>query len=321
MSDGAVLVGEPVMPDVSMNAVPPTAPVTGRVVKNEPCTASRKSAAFVRHVEIDVSGTALECSWVSGQSFGVLAPGEDARGRAHKPRLYSIAAPTRGEDGDGKVLSTTVKRTIDEHWETHRLFLGVASNYLCDLQEGDEVRVSGPNGKRFVLPSDPSAHDYLFFATGTGIAPFYGMARELLANGHGGRIALVMGAPYATDLLYHDELRELDARHDGFDYITAVSRHVDEDGVAPGYVGDRIETHEATLLPMLRHERTVIYVCGIAGMELGIFQSLAKRLGRESLEQYLRCDEGVLDDVDGWDRRMVNRQIKPTKRCLLEVYA
>ena len=53
--------------------------------------------------------------------------------------------------------AANARRTIDEHWETHRLFLGVASNYLCDLKEGDKVTVTGPNGKRFVLPADPAS--------------------------------------------------------------------------------------------------------------------------------------------------------------------
>ena len=100
-------------------------------------------------------------------------------------RLYSLASPTRGEIDEGGVrrphlVSTTVKRTIDEHHDTHKLFLGVASNYLCDLHVGDEVKLTGPAGKRFLIPSRPGEHDYLFFATGTGIAPFRGMLIDLL---------------------------------------------------------------------------------------------------------------------------------------------
>ena len=43
------------------------------------------------------------------------------------------------QDGQGRVVSTIVKRLIDEHWEHHRLYTGVCSNYLCDLQPGDTV--------------------------------------------------------------------------------------------------------------------------------------------------------------------------------------
>jgi ferredoxin-NADP reductase len=205
--------GDPVLPEISVNLVRPTDPAIGRVVANELCTkGGRKASGFIRHVAIDVSGTPLEAGFVAGQSFGVLPPGEDAKGKPHKLRLYSIASPTRGEDGEGAVLSTTVKRVVDEHWDDHGLFTGVCSNYLCDTQVGDEVRVTGPSGKRFVLPADPSAHDFVFFATGTGIAPFRAMILDLLESGVPSRVALVMGVPYTTDLIYDDDFRDLEER-------------------------------------------------------------------------------------------------------------
>ena len=152
-----VAVTDPIAPelgDVQMHVVKPKAPVVGRVVSSENCMSGR-SASFVRHVSIDVSGTPLASSFRSGQAFGVIAPGENERGKPHAVRLYSLACPTDGEDGEGDVISTTVKRVIDEYApqkegdepDAHGLFLGVCSNYLCDLNVGDEVLVSGPAGK------------------------------------------------------------------------------------------------------------------------------------------------------------------------------
>ena len=177
----------PVLPAVRMNLIRPKAPAMGRVVSNELCM-NGKSASFVKHLVLDVSGTPLAGNFRAGQSFGVIAPGTDERDRPHKVRLYSVACPSWGEDGGGNLVSTTPKRLIDEYQPQkptadptdHRLFLGVCSNYLCDIQEGDEVAVTGPNGKRFLLPEDIEAHNYLFIATGTGIAPFRGMLMELL---------------------------------------------------------------------------------------------------------------------------------------------
>ncbi len=307
------------LPTVQMHLVRPTEPVIGRVVKNEVCT-SRKAAGFVRHVEIDVSGTALEGSFRAGQSFGVIPPGMDEHGQPHKVRLYSIAAPTRGEDGGGKVVSTTVKRTIDEHWETHRLFLGVASNFLCDLHEGDDVAVSGPNGKRFLLPADAAAHDYVFFATGTGIAPFRGMLLDLIEAGFPSRVALIMGAAYETDLLYHDFFLRAQEQHEHFTYLTALSRQPQPDGHGPMYVQRRLITEREALLPLVSSERTLIYICGIAGMELGILQELAKSLTSDALEQYLHVEPAARGDVQSWERRMLHKQVKPTRRVFMEVY-
>lgn len=308
----------PALRAVQQHLVSPAQPVVGRVVSNELCTAGgTKAAGYVRHVAIDVSGTPLAGSFVSGQSFGVVPPGEDHRGKRHKLRLYSLSCPTAGEDGSGNVISTTVKRTIDEHWDTHKLFLGVCSNYLCDLAEGDEVTLTGPAGKRFVLPQDPAAHDYIFIATGTGIAPFRGMLGDL-AHTPGVRTALVMGAPYHTDLLYDDDLRARAERDPDFRYAPVLSRETNPNA-AHGYVQDLLAGDDA-LLDMLRNGRTLVYICGIAGMELGIFRAMADALDEATLAEYLTIDPEIRDEPAGWTRRMIPRKIKPTPRVFLEVY-
>lgn len=304
---------------VKMHLHSPAEPGEGVVVSNERCT-QRKAAHFVRHVAIDVSGTALAGNFVSGQSFGVIPPGVDAAGRPHKLRLYSIASPSRGEDGQGRIVATTVKRTIDEHYETGALFLGVASNYLCDLKPGDKVRLTGPSGKRFVLPQRPAEHDYVFFATGTGIAPFRGMLLDLIAAGTASRIVLVMGSAYATDLLYHGDLLKLQGEHRAFTYITAISRERQEDGHDPMYVQDRLTTHRDQLLPILESPRTLMYICGLAGMELGIFQKMAGLLPDHALQQYLKVDPEAVADIRSWTRAMLHKQVRPTRRVFIEVY-
>lgn len=293
------------------------APCTGVVTKTECCTAGRKAAGFCRHIEIDVSGTSLVGQCQPGQSIGVLPPGLDEHGKAHKLRLYSLANPTGGEDGQGRIISTTVKRTIDEHWDSHRLFLGVCSNYLCDLEVGAKVTLTGPSGKKFILPQRLEDHDYLFFATGTGIAPFRGMVTDILRAGTQSRVTLVMGSPYATDLLYDLEFREAAARHPRFTYLTAVSRD-------PGgrlYVQDRLRTHREDLEPLLKSERTLVYICGVAGMELGIFQEMARVLPASWLDHYMQVDPAVMRDIDSWQRTMLHKQVHLTRRVLMEVYA
>ncbi len=316
----AEIPGIPAMPEVSQHLVSPAEPVQARVVATRLCTASRKAAGFVRHVEIDVSGTPLEGAWRAGQSFGVVPPGTDAKGKPHKLRLYSIASPTRGEDGAGKILATTVKRSIDEHWDDHRLFLGVCSNYLCDLQEGETVHLTGPAGKRFLVPDNPADHDYVFIATGTGIAPFRGMIGDLAAAGYTGNATLIMGTPYRTDLLYDAELRTLEREHDWFTYRTAISRETTAEQARPMYVQDRLEADAERMVPLLTSERTLIYICGIAGMELGILRALWTMLPPHARTQYLGISEDVPADPALWDRRMIPRQIKPTKRVMMEVY-
>ncbi len=308
-----------------MHLCMPSAPVEGVVVSNERCTASKKSAGFVRHVAIDVSGTPLSGRFIAGQSFGVIPPGTDAKGVPHKVRLYSIASPTAGEDGRGAVLATTVKRLIDEDWVSGSLYLGVASNYLCDRRPGDRVKVSGPNGKRFVLPARADEHDYVFFATGTGIAPFRGMLGDLYGTPAAPgtrrpRVTLVMGSPYASDLLYHEQLLDLARREPAFTYLPTLSREKQTDGSPAAYVQDRLSTHRDLFGPMLASDRALVYICGVAGMELGIFQGLARYLPADARKQYLDLDPDAASDPTGWTRRMIHKQVRPTRRVFLEVY-
>ncbi|MFK7759271.1 MAG: hypothetical protein AB8C13_04915 [Phycisphaerales bacterium] len=340
--------GTPVLPEVHQHLVRVQEPVTGRVVRTRICTKSQKAAGCVRHIEIDVSGTPLQGAWHPGQSFGVIPPGMTKAGNPHKLRLYSIAAPSSGEPigestgesagessiqrgtsasgstapaMDGSIISTTTKRLIDEHWDTHELYTGVCSNYLCDLKVGDQVHMTGPVGKRFLLPADPSKHDYLFIATGTGIAPFRSMLGDLAKLGMPCRADLIMGAPYDSDLLYDDEMCALTGQfYDRFFYRTAISRHTSPDQPTKLYVQGRQTQDAPELTEMLNNPRTLIYICGIAGMELGIFKTLSKMLTPEALAQYLTVHPEIGTDPINWKRTMIPRKLKPTKRMFLEVY-
>ena len=322
---------DPTLTEVSMHLVKPNDPVVGRVVANDLCMRG-KSASFVRHVAIDVSGTPLEGGFKSGQSFGVIPPGTDAKGRSFKVRLYSIASPTCGEDGEGKVLATSCKRLIDEYQPALKagdgvnhggMFHGRCSNHLCDREVGDEVLVTGPAGKRFVLPQDPDQHDYVFFATGTGIAPFRGMVKDLF-DGPGGAttsdVHLVMGVPYSSDLLYDDYFRELDKKHKNFHYHVVISREIlaEEDRLHRGYVHHYLDKQVQLHQDMLPRDRTLVYMCGLAGMQTGVFQCMA-RLGIG--DGFLKVKEDLQGvDPAEWDASMIKRSVRPTHRCMLEVY-
>lgn len=327
----------PVLPTVAMNLVKPTAPVAAIVHASTLCLRG-KSASFVRHVAIDVTGTPLAGAFRAGQSFGIVPPGLDAQGRRHAVRLYSIASPSTGEDGAGCILTTTPKRLIDERRpqrpdddpDDHRLYLGVCSNWLCDRRSGDEIMVSGPNGRGFLLPESPESWDYLFLATGTGIAPFRGMLMELRAGPAAARrIDLLMGVAYETDLLYDDFFVDAARTMPAFGYHVALSRQP-----SPGFtrgvyldalLAHRVE-HDAALAASLRAGTTLIYMCGLAGMQVGVFRTLA-RLGCADAYVEIRGTAGS-DGAAGvppaacadWDDAEIRRRVRPSARCMVEVY-
>ena len=319
---------EPDLPTVKMNLIRPTIPATARVVSNELCMRG-KSASFVKHLVLDVSTTPLAGNFHAGQSFGVMTPGTAPNGKAHKVRLYSVASPTWGEDGAGNVVSTTPKRLIEEHVQQsvkddpddHSLFLGVASNYLCDLQAGDDVLITGPNGKRFLLPVDTQAHDYLLLATGTGIAPFRGMILELLEGPDGptrSRIDLIMGTPYTSDLLYDELFCQLAEKHSNFHYHTAISRELQPTGARGLYVDGLIEQKIDYFAELIGNPRTMVYVCGLDGMRYGLFRTLIKH---DLAADYLAVDASLqTHPVNEWSDRELKKGVMPTNRCRLEGY-
>lgn len=306
-------------PEVDLNIYKPKEPIEVPIVKSVITTESA-SPNFVRHIEFDVSGTDLENRVIPGQALGVLAEGFDDNGRPHKVRLYSICSPTGGEDGKGLIYATTVKRVIDEHWETQELFTGVCSNYLCSRNPGDRILMTGPSGKRFILPEYPADYNYVFLATGTGIAPFRGMAIDLMRKGSPtgteNDVFLIFGCPYRTDLLYKTLFEELGELNENFHYLKAISREDPRpDGTKP-YVQYTLIDRKDLFMPVLEKDNTLIYVCGLKGMETGIFQMLALM----GLFDYMQIDD-TLKEINPleWSREQM-KGIKAGERMFLEVY-
>ena len=94
----------PEFPIVPMNLVKPQEPVVGTVVASKTCLkGGRKSAGFVRHVAIDVSGTPLEGQLHPGQSFGIVPPGEDENGKPQKVTSVVISTQHSEELDQEKV--------------------------------------------------------------------------------------------------------------------------------------------------------------------------------------------------------------------------
>jgi len=315
--------------DVHVNLVTPTDPVEGTVVENRRLT-DDSSPHHTRHVAIDVSDSPLENHFEVGQAFGVIPEWEleneynevKVRSSDHKLRLYSIGSPGSGEEGEGRILSTPVKRVVEEHWDTHELFLGVCSNYLCDRQPGDTVKVTGPTGRHFLLP-DPDErndHSYVFLATGTGIAPFRGMLMELLEAGVDREIWLILGVPYFTDVLYGEYFRAMDDRHENFHFVEACSRQQTTADGDKMYVQNRLLERPDRFGSLLSREETLVYICGLKGMETGIYRAFMA-LGCEEL--LVTVPDGLrgedLSAISDRDDRLQN--VRPDKtRVRVEVY-
>ncbi len=237
-------------------------------------------------------------------------------------RLYSIASPSAGEYGDGKTIATTVKRIVGEEHDSHQLFLGTASNYLCDLQVGSSIKVTGPTGKQMLLPDRDVLNDYnyVFVATGTGIAPFRGMVMDLMKSNIRGDVHLIFGVPYSTDIYYEPLFRRYEQKYPNFHFYTAISRERQVNGDSQMYVQDRLALDWEQLEPALCAPNTLLYICGNAGMEWGIYRHL---LLYGCHDYFTRIPEELLNQglPPKIESRELLHKIRPNhKRLRVEVY-
>lgn len=251
-----------------LNLYTQKAPLAATVVGNFRLTAP-DAEADVRHIVLDF-GTHF-FPLLEGQSIAITPPGLDAQGRPHFPRMYSVASPRSGEREGYNNASLTVKRVQTDH--EGRPARGAASNYLCDLQKGDTVQVTGPFGERFLMPNHPGSN-LLMVCTGTGAAPMRAMTehrRRLMAAGRpvGGRLMLFFGARRPEELPYFGPLTKLPLEL--IDTSLAFSR---VPGQPRAYVQDRIRERAADVAALLRGD-SCVYICGLKGMEAGVLQALA----------------------------------------------
>lgn len=304
------------LPEVGINFYKPKNPVEVPIVESRIATRA-SSPNIIRHITFDMSGTELDGSLVSGQSIGIIPEGFEPDGKPAKLRLYSISSPSKGEGGKSHLVSTVIKRVIDEHWETQELFLGLCSNYTCNLKPGAKVKVTGPSGKRFILPENPEKYNYVFFSTGTGIAPFRGMIMDLMDQQVKSQIALIFGAPFRTDLLYADYFEPLAEQKENFHYLKSISREDTRPDGTKYYVQYQILDNRAILEPILRKKNTLIYICGLEGMETGIYRLLAK----EGYNHYLKIKDELKDkDPETWTNEDLKKKVKPNNRLFVETY-
>lgn len=125
------------------------------------------------------------------------------------------------------------------------------------LREGDAVRIRGPLGV-FVL-NDERDRDFLFVATGVGLAPFRPQILSLLKEGAGRKIDLVAGFFSEEDILWQNEFRTLEASYENFRFHPTLS---DPSLKWKGHTG-----WVQTVIPKIEDfEKRSIFVCGNPNM-------------------------------------------------------
>ena len=215
---------------------------------------STSLSEFTKHLEFEIKNVP-RFGFVPGQWLSlkhVRPDGEEIT------RAYSIAsAPSENSH-----FALCLNRVQD----------GFMSNFLCDMQEGDEISYQGPFGD-FILR--PPMRDTIFIATGTGIAPFRSMLHWVFADPtrhQNKQLWLVFGNRTESDIYYHEELLQFAHDHENFHYMPTLSRGDHEWPGLRGYVQEHV--------PQIAQGRQDMhaYICGLDKM-IKANRELLKALG------------------------------------------
>ena len=271
---------KPAAKAVPVNLYKPKTPFLGTVTENYSLL-KEGAIGRVQHITFDLSGGDPHLEYVEGQSIGIVPAGEDAKGKPHKLRLYSIASTRHGDNLEDNTVSLCVRHL--QYEKDGETINGVCSTYLCDVEPGTKVKITGPVGKEMLLPEDEEAN-VIMLATGTGIAPMRTYLRRMFEakereeNGwkFRGKAWLFMGAPKTANLLYEEDLLHYEKEYpDNFRYTKAISREQQNPKGGRMYIQDRVSEHAEEIFAMIEDPKTHVYMCGLRGMEPGIDEAMS----------------------------------------------
>nr|WP_211517597.1 ferredoxin-NADP reductase [Geitlerinema sp. PCC 9228] len=272
--------------DIPTNIYKPKQPLIGKCIRNEELVKEGGSGT-VRHLVFDIANSDLR--YLEGQSIGIIPPGTDDKGKPHKLRLYSIASTRHGDTKDDNTVSLCVRQLEYQHPETGETVYGVCSSYLCNLETGADVKITGPVGKNMLLPDDENAN-IIMMATGTGIAPFRAYLERMFKEHHedykfNGFAWLFFGIPYTQNILYKEELEEMQQQYpDNFRLTYAISREQKNKEGGKMYIQHRIAEHAQELWELIQQPNTHTYICGLKGMEDGIDKGMSEVTAQQGID-------------------------------------
>lgn len=167
-----------------------------------------------------------------------------------RPYAISSAPQQRG------YYDLTIKRVAD----------GYVSHYLLDdVKAGDRFQSTGPMGTFY---HNPLFHgdDLVFLAGGSGIAPARSMIINMIENTLTHRKAaqklhLVYASSYEADVIYENELKQLEKEHDFLTITWLISRPTEKYTGRTGHVNAELLT-ELLGSDIDKLQRKMFYICG-----------------------------------------------------------
>lgn len=274
---------------MNLNEYDVSNPYSATLVSSEQIT-PENSGAEVRHLLLELPDGDFD--FVEGQSIGVLAPGPHDFGNPHHLRLYSIASSHKPDRGVRHTISICVRRCFYVDQVSGEEYPGKASNYLCDLNPGASIKITGPYGSHFQMPPDDTCH-MLMVGVGTGIAPFRAFTRNIYAERGGwrGKVRLFYGARSGTEMLYRNEkARDLALYYDddSFRAFEAVSARPYFDEEPP--IDRLLMDNSQEVWELMQDPKTYVYVAGLANVAGQFEKAMIAMAGSEKAWHEKKAD-------------------------------
>lgn len=183
-------------------------------------------------------------SFKAGQYINLeVPPYEDLNSKT--ARAYSLAS-----NPVDKTKMELIIRLVPE---------GICTTYVFEhMKEGQQATLIGPFGDFHLRDSD---REIIFIAGGSGLAPIRSIVLNMITEGICNRKAtFFFGAVRIRDLYYVDEFKQIEAEHDWFRFVPALSGDEEGHEYERGLITDVVARHYDDLSG---HEG---YLCGSPGM-------------------------------------------------------
>ena len=169
----------------------------------------------------------------------------------HSPRLYSVASSPNAHSNEVHV--TVAKNTFEVNGERR---VGLCSDFLCELKEGDSLNFYIHKNNNFKLPS--ADKDIIMIGPGTGVAPFRSFVAERDVTGATGRNWLFFGdRNFTTDFLYQTEWQQYKA----MGVLTKINLAWSRDTARKNYVQHELKKEASELIQWI-DRGAYLYLCG-----------------------------------------------------------
>lgn len=168
----------------------------------------------------------------------------------HMPgQCAMLSIPGVGE----AMFSITSSPTNKEYMEFSIKKCGCLTEWLHQMDLGQEITIRGPYGNAFPVEGDLKGKNLVFIAGGIGLAPLRSVINYVLDNRENyGHVDVVYGARSSSDLVQINEIKDVWSNAENVDVHLTVDRG-DESwdgnvGFIPAFVGDLGLSLDTTVL-------------------------------------------------------------------------